>query len=74
MKGTQKDDYEFMEKALSEFNKRAREKFVAGIKEHNPNGTKGMCKMDFEDRIKCAKEEVIDLWFYLTLMDNHENM
>jgi hypothetical protein len=26
--------------------------------------------MDFEDRIKCAKEEVIDLWFYLTLMDD----
>ena len=72
MKGTQIDDAELMDKALKEFQDRAKSKFLAGIKEHNPNGDKGMCRMVFEDRIRSAKEEVIDLWFYLTSLENYE--
>ena len=71
MKGTQLDDVALMEKALKEFYERAREKFLAGIDEHNPDGEKGMCNMSFEHRIKSAKEEVIDLWFYLTSLEKY---
>ena len=70
MKGTQKDDAELMETALKEFQERAREKFLAGIQEHNSKGDKGMLRMDITERIKCAKEEVIDLWFYLSSIEN----
>lgn len=69
MRGTQYDDAKLMDKALEEFQKKARAKFIDGIFEHNPDGTKGMCRMSFEDRIKNAKEEVIDLWFYLTSLE-----
>lgn len=69
MRGTQYDDAKLMEKALEEFQQKARSKFIDGIFEHNPDGTKGMCRMSFEDRIKNAKEEVIDLWFYLTSLE-----
>ena len=69
VKGTQFDDAKLMDKALKEFADSARTKFLNGIKEHNPDGDRGMCKMSFEDRIKAAKEEVIDLWFYLTSIE-----
>jgi len=69
VKGTQFDDAKLMDKALKEFADSARTKFLNGIKEHNPDGNRGMCKMSFEDRIKAAKEEVIDLWFYLTSIE-----
>ena len=72
LKGTQKDDKRLMETALQEFQDRARKKFIDGIFEHNPEGDKGMRKMSFEDRIKNAKEEVIDLWFYLTSLQTHD--
>lgn len=72
LKGTQNEDKELMERALGEFQKRARSKFIDGIFEHNPEGDKGICKMSFEDRIKNAKEEVIDLWFYLTSLQTHD--
>ncbi|MBL18693.1 MAG: hypothetical protein CMC82_02540 [Flavobacteriaceae bacterium] len=65
MIGTQKDDKELMDSALKEFNQRAKKKFMNGIKEHNPRGDKGMCMMSIEARVSCAKEEVMDLWFYL---------
>ena len=70
MKGTQFDDAKLMDKALKEFADSARTKFLNGIKEHNPNGDRGMCKMSFEERIKAAKEEVIDLWFYLNSIED----
>lgn len=65
MKGTQISDKNLMDEALSEFTDKAVEKFLSGIEEHNPDGTKGICMMSVRDRIKNAKEEVIDLWFYL---------
>ena len=68
--GTQKDDKELMQSALKEFKKRAKKKFMDGISEHNPKGDKGMCRMSMRDRVRCAKEEVIDLWFYLHSLED----
>ena len=65
LKGTQVIDKKLMNSALAEFQKKAEKKFQSGIKEHNPNGGKGMLAMDFSKRISSAKEEVMDLWFYL---------
>lgn len=65
LKGTQEYDKFLMDKALKEFQKKAKKKFMSGIKEHNAEGDKGMCMMPMKERVKCAKEEVMDLWFYL---------
>lgn len=70
MKGTQILDKNLMTRALEEFKKNAKSKFLAGIKEHNPDGTKGMCMMTMKDRVSSAKEEVIDLWFYLCAIED----
>ena len=68
--GTQKDDKELMKSALKQFKKRAKKKFTSGILEHNPKGDKGMLMMPMIERVRCAKEEVIDLWFYLHSMED----
>jgi len=34
-------DEEIMDKALKRFNEDARKKFMDGVREHNPDGTKG---------------------------------
>ena len=60
-----KSDEEIMEEALAEFQKKARSKFLSGIKEHNPKGDKGLDRMTLEQRVKACREEIIDLWFYL---------
>ncbi len=38
-------DEEIMEQALERFAKEAREKFMAGIREHNPDGSRGLSRM-----------------------------
>ena len=58
-------DDEMMENALAKFADEARSKFMAGIREHNPNGDKGLSRMRLLQKIDSCKEEVIDLWFYL---------
>ena len=58
-------DEEMMENALAKFTDEARTKFMAGIREHNPDGTKGLSRMRLLSKIDACKEEVIDLWFYL---------
>ena len=65
MIGTQLHDEALMKDALKEFKAKAKKKFLNGIKEHNPDGDKGMVMMSMKDRVSCAKDEVIDLWFYL---------
>jgi len=54
-----------MDHALKEFQEKARKKFLSGIKEHNLNGDKGMINMHLKQHIDSAKDEVMDLWFYL---------
>ena len=54
---------------LTAFRMRAAKKFNLGIKEHNPNGDKGMMKMTQLQRIKAAQEECMDTWFYLYTME-----
>jgi len=58
-------DEEMMENALAKFADEARTKFMEGIREHNPDGTKGLSRMRLLQKIDSCKEEVIDLWFYL---------
>ena len=60
-----KSDEEIMEAALVAFAEKAREKFMQGIREHNPNGDKGLDRMTLEQRVSACKDEIIDLWFYL---------
>ena len=62
-------DEQIRDAGLTAFRLRAAEKFNMGIKEHNPNGDKGMIKMTHLQRIKCAQEECMDLWFYLYSME-----
>lgn len=73
MIGTQVHDKFLMDQGLKEFKRKAKKKFLSGIKEHNPKGDKGMCVMSMKDRIKCAKEEVMDLWFYLCSIEEGIN-
>ncbi len=58
-------DEQIRDKGLQEFAARASKKFNAGIREHNPCGTKGLSRMATLQRIRSAQEEVIDFWFYL---------
>ena len=73
LKGTQLDDAVFMNKAIEEFQDRFREKFLEGIKEHNPNGDKGMIQMTIDQKIKEAKKEVMDLWAYLHALEYYHS-
>jgi|13_taG_2_1085334.scaffolds.fasta_scaffold67246_3 hypothetical protein len=58
-------DEQIRDKGLQQFQLRAAKKFNDGIKEHNPDGRKGMARMTPLERIRAAQEEVMDLWFYL---------
>ena len=62
-------DKEIMEQALERFAKEAREKFMAGIREHNPDGGRGLSRMTLEQKLRSCREEVMDLWFYLNAME-----
>ena len=58
-------DEQIRDKGLAAFASRAAEKFNAGIREHNPDGSKGLSRMATLERIYAAQDEVMDLWFYL---------
>jgi len=58
-------DEKLMEDALEQFQFLARNKFMAGILEHNPDGTKGLDRMTLLQKVDACKDEVMDLWFYL---------
>ena len=62
-------DEELMNDALEKFQSEAKAKFLKGILEHNPDGTKGLSRMHLLQKIDACKEEVIDLWFYLYAME-----
>ena len=65
-------DKDLMEQALNCFEYDARQKFLQGVKEHNPNGDKGLERMTLKQKIKACQEEVIDLWFYLASIEEEE--
>jgi len=66
-------DEEIMEEALEEFAREGREKFMQGIREHNPDGTKGLARMSLDQKIKAIREEIYDLVFYLKALERHED-
>ena len=53
-------DEQIRDAGLTAFKLRAAEKFNMGIKEHNPNGDKGLIKMTDLHRNKAAQEESMD--------------
>ena len=65
-------DEEIMEEALEQFAQEGREKFMEGIREHNPDGTKGLARMPLDQKIKAIREEIYDLVFYLKALERHE--
>ena len=64
-----KTDKEILEEALARFATEAREKFLAGIREHNPDGSRGLSRMTLEQKLRSCREEVMELWFYLNAME-----
>jgi hypothetical protein len=65
-------DLELMDDALKEFREKGEKKFKKGIQEHNPNGDKGITRMNFIQKVECIKEEIIDLWFYVCALDENQ--
>lgn len=49
---------------LAKFQAEAHAKFTAGIREHNPDGSKGMARMSLEQLAREMKNEAIDQYFY----------
>lgn len=66
-------DKELMEESLAKFDVQARSKFLAGIREHNPDGDRGLSRMSNDQIIAACREEIIDLWFYLSALEKNEN-
>ena len=62
-------DEEIRDIAIKEFSVKAKNKFDAGIREHNPDGTKGLSKCSTLQIIQSCKEEAWDQVFYLTALE-----
>jgi trans-2-enoyl-CoA reductase len=58
-----------MENALEQFQHLARQKFMAGIVEHNLDGTKGLDRMTALQLVDSLKQEVMDMWFYAYVVE-----
>ena len=61
-------DEELRDKWLKKFEILAYNKFTAGIKEHNPDGTKGLARMAPEHIARELMNESIDQFFYACAM------
>jgi len=59
-----KTDEQLRDKWLARFQSEAHAKFTAGIKEHNPDGDKGMARMTVRQLAEAMKDEAIDQYFY----------
>ena len=53
-----------MENALEQFQHLARQKFMAGIVEHNLDGSRGLDRMTALQLVDSLKQELMDSWFY----------
>lgn len=62
-------DEEIRDLIRSEFDREFTKKFNAGIREHNPDGTKGLWRMEVPALIAAVKEEVHDLLAYITVIE-----
>jgi hypothetical protein len=62
-------DEEIRDLIRSEFDREFTKKFNAGIREHNPDGTKGLWRMEIPALIAAVKEEVHDLLAYITVIE-----
>ena len=66
-----KTDEELRDKWLAQFQIEAYDKFTAGIKEHNPDGSRGLARLTVEQLAQCMKEEAIDQYFYACALSEH---
>lgn len=57
-------DQELRDQARELFTKEFTEKFNKGIREHNPDGDKGLWRMSKEQLVRAILEEVYDLFAY----------
>ena len=62
-------DEEIRDLIRSEFDREFTKKFNAGIREHNPDGKKGLWRMEVPALIAAVKEEVHDLLAYITVIE-----
>ena len=63
-------DEELREVGLDEFAELARKKFDEGIREHNPNGERNLCRLTPLALIEQQKNEIIDQWFYVCSLES----
>lgn len=63
-------DEQLRDKWLAEFQAEGYAKFTAGIKEHNPDGTKGIGRMTIEQLAREMKNEAIDQYFYACALED----
>lgn len=57
-------DEKLRDKWLAKFQAEAHSKFTAGIKEHNPDGSRGIGRMTPEQLAREMLNEAIDQYFY----------
>lgn len=62
------NDEELKKLSHEQFATEASAKFDAGMREHNPNGDKGLMRMTPLALANSIAEEVIDQWHYVTAL------
>ena len=62
-------DIEIRDEIVNKFQAEFPPKFDAGIREHNPNGDKGLLRMSIPQLAHAAREEVYDLLAYVATME-----
>jgi hypothetical protein len=58
--------------AIRLFDEVARSKFDKGIQEHNPQGDRPLSRLTVGQLVDCARDELIDAWFYLAAIEERE--
>ncbi len=62
-------DEELLEIGMAAFGREGYAKFVAGIREHNPEGKTHLCRLSARQILGQMKQEAIDQWFYAVALE-----
>jgi len=62
-------DEELLDIGMVKFGREGCAKFMAGIKEHNPEGKTHLCRLSARQLLGEMKKEAIDQWFYCCAME-----
>ena len=63
-------DEELLDIGLAAFGREGYAKFVAGIREHNPEGKTHLCRLSARKIVGEMKKEAIDQWFYACALES----